>query len=121
MKLLIKLLVILIVFTIALIAQLQIFGAPESLIKAVQSYQAEAYVKSTLLEPNLAVFRNKEGICGEVMSSNIDDEYLRYIATGKDAVLIDDHSASFEDLWQMTCALNDNERESVVQKLSVPV
>ncbi|CAM3896354.1 hypothetical protein [Rheinheimera salexigens] len=121
MKLLIKLLVALIVLFLGLIIQIQFSGAPNLLIKVVQSYQSEGYVKSTLLQPSSAVFRNKEGICGEVMISNINDEYLRYIATGKDAVLIDDHSASFEDLWQMTCALNDNERESVVQKLSVPV
>lgn len=114
----VKFLAVSILFVLSLTAYVFFIGVPSWAVKPILEFQAEGQVKSHLSDPESAVFRDKNGVCGQVNAKNKlggYDGFSRYIAGGK-YVRFDDNSAEFEDAWQFNCVLTDEQRAEVFDR-----
>lgn len=111
-------LIIAVLGAFALTAYVAFIGVPDWAVKPAQEFLAESQVEAHLSDPSSAIFRNKDGVCGEVNSKNKFGGYggyNRYIAGGEH-VRFDDDSAEFEDAWQFHCILNDEQRAEIFDR-----
>lgn len=80
-------------------------------------YRAKGWVKSQLVDPQSAIFRNQKGYCGEVNSKNRMGGYggfVRFIALGPEKydVMIEGATYSdFNEMWRDYCELSRKEWE----------
>lgn len=118
MKLIVKILSALILLTLLLTGYVFVFDVPAWAVNPILSYLAEGQVKAHLADPESAVFRNKNGVCGEVNSKNNFGGYTgfkRYVAGGE-YVAIDDNRDGFEDMWQLNCVMTDEQRGEAIDR-----
>lgn len=121
MKALIKVLLVFIGLTVLLYGYLYFVGAPNWAFKYYQEYKAEGYVKLHLNDPESAVFKDKQGPCGEVNSKNKFGGYTgftKYVASSEKAVTFED-SPIFEKIWEFSCLMTEEQKMAEINKINI--